>query len=247
MSFHEPKLLAVCKKQYAYKLKTNLGIFFSLMIVQLLALLLSLNGSASMGAGSSSMVINLKLISGDIIIVFTLIWAFIIGNTVAGNACRLDFSFVSTRLTSNLASVCLLATAALVGGITATLSGVLLRLLVYWFQDVYTNNSLYLAPLTLLSGSYVTALYAFLLSVLGYFFGMLTQRNKALTIVIPVLFLGSLFIEARRAGEVQLLTTIFVFFVRETSMLLFSMKVVCAAALLFATVILFTNRMEVRR
>ena len=247
MSFHETNLLSVTKKQFIYKLQANLGILISLMIIQLLALLLSTAGVSSMSVGTNLTIINLKIISGDIIIVFTLIWAFIVGYNTAGNAYRLDYHFVTNRLSSNLASGCFLLLTSLLAGITATFCGVLLRVLLYFWRDLLTTKGLSMAPALLMKGSYVTVLYACLLSALGYFYGMLAQRNKALTVLIPVLFFGSLFAAAKDTRAAQLFRQELVFYFSESSLALFTLKIVLTVALLFITIILFTNRLEVRK
>lgn len=248
MSLAEANVLVNAKKQYNYKLKANASFFFTLISVQLVAILLSFNGVGSMGTGSEGISIVVKYISGDMIIIFTILWAFVIGLNLATNAFRLDFTFVSNRLSSNLSSIYILLTAAVVGGVSATLSGILLRVLVVLLNgSASLGSGLYIAPLTLLGGIYVTILYVLLLSSFGYFSGILGQRNKALTILIPALVLGTMFAETRSSGNPQLFLTMVQFFTAERSYLLITLKISLVAALLFGCVILLSEKLEVRR
>ncbi|NMA85650.1 MAG: hypothetical protein GX962_17515, partial [Epulopiscium sp.] len=127
MSLSTINLFTNVKRQLNYKLKANAGILFSLVAVQLLAALLSYYGTVSIGWGSGTSFISLRLVSGDIIIIFSLIWAFTAGLIVAANSQRYDFVFVTNRLSSNLSSVAVLFILSVGGGVSATLCGILLR------------------------------------------------------------------------------------------------------------------------
>jgi len=97
MFLTETNLMTVAKTQYRYKIKANAGMFVILIAVQLLAFLLSLNGGVGTSGGDSNGIIyNIKYISGDLIIVFTLIWALGIGINTAGSGFKMDFTFIST-------------------------------------------------------------------------------------------------------------------------------------------------------
>lgn len=133
MSLTETSALTVVKTQYHYKTKAHAGLFFTLIAVQLLAFLLSLNGvGGSSGGSSQGIFYTIKYITGDMIIVFTLIWAFSIGISMANNGFKTDFTFVSNRLSSHLSSLAFLLTAAVIGGVTATLCGLLLRVVLFF-------------------------------------------------------------------------------------------------------------------
>lgn len=248
MSLTATNLLSVAKTQYRYKTKANSGMLVILIGVQLLAFLLSLNGVGSSGGSSSSISYSIKHISGDMIIIFTLIWALGIGISTATSGFKMDFSFVSNRLSSHLSSMAFLITAAVVGGVTATLSGVLLRVFMYYTHSgVDAGAGFYIAPLSLLSGILAASLYAVLISSIGYFAGMLVQRNLIFIVLLPGLFFGTLFVEARSTGQAELLINTIEFFSKESSLALFALKAILVAALFYGCVMLFSNRMEVRR
>lgn len=248
MSLIETSVLSIVETQYYYKMKANAGMFFTLLAAQLLALIISLNGVSSMSTGYDGMHYTLKYISGDIMIMFTLIWAFVIGISMAVNSFRSDFTFVTNRLSSNLSSMAFLGTAAALGGVTATLGGVLLRVISFFtYGGADISSGFYIAPLLLLVGITVTALYAILLSTAGYFAGMLIQRNGAFIVILPGLFIGTLIVEGRSAGGPQLLTKLIPFFSQESSLPLFAVKVLIVSLLILGSVILFSDRMEVRK
>jgi len=249
MFLTETNLMTVAKTQYRYKIKANAGMFVILIAVQLLAFLLSLNGGVGASSGGSDgITYNIKYISGDIIIVLTLFWALSIGISTAGSGFKMDFTFISNRVSSHLSSIAFLLTAAVVGGVTATLCGILLRVVMYYTQaGVDTGSGFWIAPLSLLTGIFATILYAVLTSSIGYFAGMLVQRNRVFIVLLPVLFFGTLFVEARSTSQVQTLISAIEFFSKESSHALFALKAILVSALLYGCVILFSNRMEVRK
>jgi hypothetical protein len=59
--------------------------------------------------------------------------------------------------------------------------------------------------------------------------------------------LGTLFVEARNTGQVRTLISAIKLFTAESSLAFFALKVVLASAIIFGCVILFSNRMEVRK
>ena len=247
MSLTETNVTSVAKNQYRFKSKIHSGMFFTLIAAQLLALIISFNGVASSGGGSETITFTVRYISGDIIIGFTLIWAFVLGFNMAGSGFSQDFTFVSNRLSSHLSSIAFLLTAAVIAGVTATLGGILLRVLTVFTQSGLDYSGLHIPPLALFSGIFAAILYALLVSAGGYFFGMLVQQNRAFIVLLPGLLFGTLFMEARTTGQSQLLINTIEFFIKESSHSLFFLKVSLVAALLFGLVILFSNRMEVRK
>ncbi|NLZ39071.1 MAG: hypothetical protein GX893_05625 [Firmicutes bacterium] len=245
MSLSTVNLLTNARRQFNYKLKANAGLFVSLLAVQMLAALLSANGTVSIGWGTGNSVAYLRLISGDVIIIFSLLWAFTAGLTVAANAQRYDFVFVTNRLSSNLSSMAVLFILSAGGGVSATLCGILLRAFLIITKDgfIFTNIS----PYVLLIGICSAVLYSLLFSAVGYFLGILAQRNKAYAILLPALFLGLLFVEARSVGGTRHILSVIHFFIRESSLLIFALKILLTVALLYGAAILIASKMEVRQ
>ncbi|MDR3586295.1 MAG: hypothetical protein P4L59_13395 [Desulfosporosinus sp.] len=94
---------------------------------------------------------------------------------------------MTNRITGNLSNIGFLATACVFGGITASLCGVIFRVVMYFSFDgsQIVWNGFFLAFSDLLLGIIVAILYMFVISAQGYFIGVLTQLNEAFAIIIP--------------------------------------------------------------
>ena len=246
MSLKTINLAETVKKQFVFKLKANIDVFSSLVGIQLLAILFSLNGVGSMGMGGTNLSVDVKYYSSDLVIVFTMLWSFVTAITITTKPYRNhDFTFVSNRLSSSLSNILFLLTASFIGSITALLSGNLVKLLVsiLFKQELF---HFYNGSLEFVLGIGVTIIYVFFLSSIGYLIGTLVQVSKGFIILIPVLFLGSIFLAASMHKE-PLLIQIFQFYVLESSLLLFILKTLLTTVLFFIAAISLLNRMEVRR
>ena len=243
MYLTEVNTIDVIKKQLKFKLYANSGAFTSLMITQFIALLFSLAGVGSMGAGSDWYSISVKQYSADIIIAFTIIWGFITATIITTKAYRYDdFTFVSNRLTSNLSNVLFIILASGIGGVSAMLLGGLLKVIVYfWFgADQLINATSSVSDLII--GLFVSFLYVLLFSAIGYFIGTLCQLHRLVVFFIPILFFGSLFLGGSIIGIDQLAAFFFV----ERSLLLFTVKAMITVAILFGSSVIMSKRLEVR-
>ena len=246
MSLKTINLAETVKKQFVFKLKANIDVFSSLVGIQLLAILFSLNGVASMGMGGTNLSVDVKYYSADLVIIFTMLWSFVTAITITTKPYRNhDFTFVSNRLSSSLSNILFLLTASFIGSITATLAGNLVKLLVsiLFKQELF---HFYTGSLEFVLGIGVTIIYVFFLSSMGYLIGTLVQVSKGFIILIPVLFLGTIFLAASMHTE-PLLIQIFQFYVFESSLLFFILKTLLTTVLFFVAAISLLNRMEVRR
>ena len=246
MSLKTINLAETVKKQFVFKLKANIDVFSSLVWIQLLAILFSLNGVASMGMGGTNLSVDVKYYSADLVIIFTMLWSFVTAITITTKPYRNhDFTFVSNRLSSSLSNILFLLTVSFIGSITATLAGNLVKLLVsiLFKQELF---HFYTGSLEFVLGIGVTIIYVFFLSSMGYLIGTLVQVSKGFIILIPVLFLGTIFLAASMHTE-PLLIQIFQFYVFESSLLFFILKMLLTTVLFFVAAISLLNRMEVRR
>ncbi|RRN72883.1 hypothetical protein EI200_06830 [Peribacillus simplex] len=246
MSLTKVNLKKTIKKQYFFKLKANIDAFSSLIGIQLLALLFSIGGVGSAGMGGSNISVNIEYYSADLVIGFTLIWAFVTAITITTKPYRNhDFTFVTNRLSSSLSNILFLLTASIVGGITAILAGNLLKVLAFVFLDerIYGVHS---GLQELVMGIGVTIFYVFLVSSIGYFIGTIVQVSKLFIILISVLLFGTLFLEASMQKE-PFLVNVFTFYTMESTLSLFIIKVIVTVAVFFSVAISILNRMEVRR
>ena len=225
MSLTQTSLVDVVKKQYVFKLKAYLPAFGTLVGIQLLAIFFSFGGVANMGTGNGDIEMNVTLYSADIVIVFTLLWAFITGILLTTKAYRYDdFAFVTNRVSSHLANVMFLVTASIIGGVCAILCRFPLKVYTYYFVNSEYINLTSQSALELWMGILTTILYVLLLGAMGYFIGMLVQLNRLFIVVIPAVLIGTTMFGLNILGREFVVETVN-FFVKETSFSLFFVKV----------------------
>jgi hypothetical protein len=249
MSLTKVRMLDVVKKQYFYKLKAYIQVFMTLVILQLLAIFFSFNGTGMMGVGNGTIEIEVRYYSADIVVAFTMLWGFITAILITTKAYRNDdFAFVTNRVSSNLSNALFLLTASIIGGITAILSTYLMKVIMYFFVgDIFVKSTnAMVAPNELLVGILATIFYVFLFCALGYFVGTLVQISKIFIILLPALFFGSLFLAETR-GNAGIVQNVFEFIFMESSVPLFIVKIMIATGLLFFSAVILSNRMEVRQ
>lgn len=246
MSLSTANLFDTVKKQFAFKLKANIDTFSSLVGLQLLAILFSLGGSGSFMSSSQGMHLQVKYYSADVVIIFTMLWALVTAITITTKQNRNnDFTFVTNRLSSGLSDILFLLIGSLVGAITAMLS----KYLPLVIAILIFHEDLYSAPLDvshIFLGFAMSFIYIFAVSSIGYLVGILVQVNKLFAGFIPVLVIGSLFLDASMQREPTVIS-IFQFYVMEPSILLFTLKMILTSALLFLASIFILNRLEVKR
>ncbi|MBU8879952.1 hypothetical protein BGM26_13285 [Bacillus sp. FJAT-29790] len=246
MSLMRANLGEIVKKQCAYKRKANIDSFSSLVMIQMIAILFSFGGSGMMGSSSGNMTIDVKYYSADIVIAFTMIWSLVTAITITTKPYRnQDFTFVTNRMSSSLANIFFLLIASIIGAITASLASYLLRALGYLLFDYQFYGHPFLLK-ELILGIFITFLYVFCISSIGYLIGTLVQVNKIFIGVIPVLVIGSSILDSSMQRE-PFIANVFQFFFMESSIGLFIFKIVITAAIFFIASISILNRMEVRR
>jgi hypothetical protein len=249
MFLQEADVLSVTKRQYFFKLQANFGVFTSLILTQVFALAFSFMGSGSMGTGTELVSLTVNYYTGNVIIIFTMIWAFINGVTISSNNAKNgDFAFVTNRLTSNLSNIAFLLTVTILGGFTAMLASSLLKVILYYFFNTegLIGNTNIVPPVLQLIGVFTSILYVSLSGALGYLVGVLVQKSKVYSFILPIFFVGMLFMEARMQGEGPF-WQLLMYFGTETSLFLLLIKVFVFMCILFLTAVFISNRIEVRK
>lgn len=245
MSLTEVSLSDVVQKQYVYKLKAYYPALTSMVIIQLMAILLSLGGVGMYGSGRPGLDISVHYYSVDLVIGLTMFWVFVTSILVTTKTHRLsDFTFVANRLSSHLSNGIFLLTASIIGGVTAMLSEFLLKVIIYFIRGIefIQINFPTLQEWTLGLGA--ACLYMMLFSVLGYFCGLLVQLNRMFVVLLPGMIVGLLIWGAKlKGGEGNAMIE---FFGAEPSFFLLLLKVVTVAGLLFASASALSNRLEVK-
>ena len=247
MSLTEVNVFDVAKKQFTYKLRANSTVFAGMIGVQLIAILFSLNGTGMSGSGSNNLFISFTSYSGNIIILFTMFWSFILAYTMTTKTQKdMDFTFVSNRQSSNISNGLFLITTSCISGATAVLAGFLLKTIIYFTfgQEAILMESV--SPYELIGGILITIFYILLISSIGYFVGSLMQLNKLLKFLVPTLFFGSLFISTANTGTVTFITNLLQFFSQEASLFLLTLKILFSVSALFFASIFVSDRMEVK-
>ncbi|MBY0146473.1 hypothetical protein [Neobacillus niacini] len=245
MSLVKTSMLDIVINLYKYKLKAYKQVFMSLIFIQLLAVLFSFNGVGMMGSSTESIEIDVQFYSADLVITFTILWAFITAILITTSAYKNDdFAFVTNRLSSNLSNMVFLLTASIVGGITAMLSTSLMKIIMYLFGG-HGHIAANLSLSEVVLGYSSTILYILLFSGLGYFIGTLVQVSRIFVAVIPGIFIGAGILGAGSRGF-EWVKSIYQFIFTEPSILLFVLKVLVIVGLLFTGSIALSNRMEVR-
>ncbi|WP_226086844.1 hypothetical protein [Mesobacillus sp. S13] len=238
----------VVKKQFRFKLKSYRGVFTSLMMLQVIGLLFSLGGEGGSGGGSETFSYDTNYYSGNFILAFMMIWAFISAIVVTTQAYRYDdYSFVANRLSSHLSNILFLGWASIIGGVTFLLASQSLKLAILFQQNREFIESQPMTVLQMGEGLGATILYLFLFTALGYLVGMLVQRNRIFMIILPALLFGSIFMNVLLESESTLVIDIGQIFVRETSFVLFLIKVLLASSLLYGVAAWISNSLEVRK
>ncbi|MDL4842779.1 hypothetical protein [Aquibacillus rhizosphaerae] len=248
MSLPEINTWRLVRKQHAFKLKSYAGMYTSLMAIQVIGMLFSLGGVSSGGVSGDEHSIEFRTYSSNVVIAFTFLWAFISSILITTRAYRNDdFTFVTNRLTSNLSNLLFLLSASVIAGITSIMTGNVNKVIAYFF---YESDYIIATDITfqgLLMGTFVTILYIFAFAACGYLVGTIVQFHKLFIVVIPTLIIGSMFIGTNTHDTSLLLVWIMDTYGKETSILLFVLKMIGTVGLLFLLSITLSNRMEVKQ
>ncbi len=245
MSIAKADFWSIVMKQLRYKLKAYRGIYTSMIIVQVVALLLSL-GSTGGAVGSSSMGYSFEVngYSGNLILVFTMIWSFMTAIVITTKAYRYsDFLMVSNRLTSQVSSLLCLLIISTIGALTAIGADYLLRDLLILFRDA---TFIFEGAAPTIQGILGTCMYLILFALSGYTCGMLVQMNKLFLFIIPAIVIGVPMTTSFMLGVPFLTEDLFLFFLDETSFSLFVGKFLLVILPLFAVNLITGNRLEVK-
>lgn len=253
MSINEVKtgpstLSQVILKQYGYKLKGHSGLIYSLIIVQLLAILLSLGSSSGMSSNSDLISIAVRTYTGDILLICSLLWLMVVASLLGSQPYRsMEFSVVNNRLVSHASNILLLLTYAAYAGVTSTLAVIIHRLILSATlkEGEFLLGGLQIIPQDLLLGIFVATLYFILVAATVYLIQSFSLHSKGLGIILWICFFAFGF------GTVRIfdfnLGKVLEFYAAETSLGVFVLKVFCTAVLFFGSSMLITKGMEAKR
>lgn len=247
MSFVTTNLTKLVKKQISFKLKAYYSVFTTLLLLQIIAILFSFTATESHGSGMNNFLVYINYYSADVVIFFTMLWAFITAILITTKAYRNDdFTFVTNRLSSSLSNIIFLMIVSVVGGVTALLSRYILRVVTFYTSDILPLKTEMFVETTseFLIGMFTSILYVLLFSALGYFTGMLVQFHKVFVALLPAGYIGLLMLGAKMRNNVG--NAVIEFFGEETSLTMFILKVIAITVLLFGSATVLANRLEVK-
>ncbi len=243
MSLREVSLKSIAMKQFIYKLKGHSAFVYALIIAQLLGLLFSMGPRIGMSSGNNELRVSMNTYSTDTLLFFSFAWIIVIASQLTSKAFRnMERSLVTNSISSHLSNILVLVLCSLYAGVTSTLMSVVQRVIMVLASnpDQYILDGVALATRDLLLGIFVSSLYLILLAALTYFVRIIIEFNKAIAIIIPVLLIGLIRTYTSFFGEVVK------FYIFESSLGVFAVKVLFTALILFVMSILLSNRREVR-
>ena len=248
MYLSEPKLSDIVKKQLRFKLNAYAAYFSTLVFMQIGALILAITGSMYSAAYDSFSSVKIVDLSNNTNVVLAMAWALFLGIILTTVARRNEaFSFVTTRLSNQLANFLFMLTASLFAGIIAALTGPVLKLfgfLRYEEMAVYTPGII-AAPGDFVLRIITAIAYVLLFFLIGYAISSLVQLHKVFIGIFIILFIA--FSSATESWNgAQYIGNIFEFFSYEQSLPFFLLKICGTVLGLFTISAIITNRLEVR-
>jgi len=249
MSLNEISLTTAVKNQFLYKLKVYAGVFTSLVILQIFALLFAFmgNGEGDMST-ANGVEIEYTIYSIVNVISFTFLWGFIQSIIMTAKTdWEHSFPFVGNRLSHDLSNMLFLFAASVVGGILTILTGFIVRVFIYYFvpEEIMIASNFIITGEELFSGMLTMTLHLFLFCAIGYLLGTITRMHRLLPILLPVIIIGVIIALAQANSD--LLLRFIVFYFEETNPWLFVIKIFMSVLLLFGVSILISSRTEVRK
>lgn len=238
-------ILSVAWKQYRYKLRSYLELFTGLLIIQLLGLVLSLGAVSQYSSGSNILRISVKSYHSSIILIFTFMWIFGLSILLTTKQyMNLNYTFTANRSSSLLSDMGFILTSSILGGITASLGGMPLRVIIYLTVDhSELLPGMFKPPVsTLATGIWAAILYMIMIAASGYLFGIMVQMNKNFALIIPAV----LFFAIRMYLDPYIIS-LEEFYTKESSLLLFTGKIILTGLALFFLSLMISHRLEVRR
>lgn len=236
------------KKLFVYKLKANINLFYYFIVVQLIALLLTSGSSSMTRMGFEYYSLTVRGASGEMMIAFSILWVTTISIIITTKGFRnVDFTVMASRSISSLTNVSLLMIYSIFGGITASLSGVAIRVFTYFTKgsgNIVLENFI-LTPRDIAFGMIATTAYLIILCSIGYMIGTLIQLHKSFFVIIPVIVFLCFRIDV--STGVPIIVELAKIFINEKLIGVFVIKILLTSSVLFSISTLLACRLEVRR
>ena len=195
MGFNEVSLIETVKKQVRFKLFSSPSIWLSLVGIQLFGIILSsaIHNPSSM-TSNTVIYTTTSMFDSTFLMVMTYIWvvASSIGLGVS-SVRRIDFTFVSTRLSQFISAVISLILMALVGAATAYLGSWFVSLIVKVFRGglLVQENFTWMEHLVNVTGTFG---YLLMFAAAGYLAVCSYQLNRFVLPGMLVLYGGVMYL-----------------------------------------------------
>ena len=246
MSLNKVAITEVVKKQFRYKLKANVGVFTSLVILQIIGLLFALGGNGGGSHHIAEVEISYTLYSIYNTIVFITLWALIHATLMTKKNTEDTFSFVANNLTKDLSNIVFLTFASIIAAILTVLSAFSLRVIVHFFigEDLLSRTTYTLTGGEVLSAIIVMTFILLFVCDIGYFLGTVSRLHSLLPRLLPVVIIGGFIgLERMNPGWIE---TIISFYYQESNLFLYLLKMMLTLIILFSFSIFLSSRTEVR-
>ena len=250
MSYQEISLKEIVKKQYHFKMKAFVELLNPLIFMQLIAILFSFNGIGQRGMGSMNGRLSVSYYSTDIVILLTILWAFIISIQLTTKNYREEIqAFIFHSKSSAMSDGLFLLTASTIGALFALGSRyIIIAINLYLFkEEKVLNVDITSSFSVIILGVLATIIIIFTFTMLGYLFGTAIQANKGLAYFIPAIFIGG-FLSLLFLGDsivIDWIHSIFTFYFFEDNFLLFAVKFLVTGLISFLLSLKLSERLEV--
>lgn len=232
------------KKQVRWKLSSYSSVFMTIIAVQIMASLLTLNGTSHMSSGNDQLRMEVSSYSLDSILMFSMVTVFIISSMLASkHMVEENFSIVTTRLTASLSTI----VAQLIICVITTCTALSSFYIFAFIMRLRKSEQ----PFLLQTAVEVKTLLLFfsllvVLSAAGFFVGSFLQTNRWIIAIIGVVAIIGLFsylvpsyetISSQDEEAIEANATVW----------LTSLKCLGISAVIYAIAIYIRNNQEVSR
>jgi hypothetical protein len=244
----DQNVFSLTAKKYLFKLRAYSGYVCGLVLAQVLALVFALSSAYSMGFSSSSYTVNIHSYSAQIVLIFSVVWAFIVAISISSRKSKdASFSFPGNRLTDSLSDLAFLLTCCLFGAVTTALSGAVLRFeLLLFFPGNVIWQGFYPVFGDLCVVAAAAFFYMLLVSAVGFLSGTLVRINKVFIIIVAAVLVFINVAMLNRLGGLPVWGAMFDLLFMKSPLALFTLITAAGSCLLFALGTVISSRMEVK-
>lgn len=244
----KPDVFAILKTQIAYKLRVHAGLFTGLFIFQLFFIVIGiLFFRDSTGMTVANMNLSIIVHNASNVIGVTFFWAFITGLIIANAPSKeLMQVFVVDNKTNHIANGVIMLIMSIIAGVTAFLANYLVYVGVVLLNGM-ENITLVeiLSVREIMLGICVTTLYVLFILTTAYLIRTLV-RLSWLILIFFILLIVPTFIFGLFISYTSLPPTLAVFYFKESSVILFSVKILLTSTVFIGLAMVVSNRQEAR-